>query len=138
EALMHQYHAQAKLIRNETERLLQRASAREDRKRTTGPIFVRPGVGADKNFVVREGLLEVVDEKVFERKPSEVIRAFSLAIDLNLGLSLRTRELIGEFAAASSEALRNDPDSGSRFIELLCDQRDTSNPSRLEQMQDLG
>jgi UTP:GlnB (protein PII) uridylyltransferase len=29
EALMHQYHAHAKLIRNETERLLQRATARE-------------------------------------------------------------------------------------------------------------
>jgi [protein-PII] uridylyltransferase len=138
EALMHQYHAHAKLIRNETERLLQRATARDDKRHKTGPIFIRPGAGADRHFVVREGLLEVVDEKVFERQPSEMIRAFSLSIDLNLGLSLRTRELIGEHAASHAEALRDDVDSGSRFVELLCDQRDTANPSRLEQMQDLG
>jgi [protein-PII] uridylyltransferase len=138
EALMHQYHAHAKLIRNETERLLQRATARDDRKRSPGPVFVRPGAGADKHFVVREGLLDVVDEKVFENKPSEIFRAFSLAIELNLNLSLQTRELIGEFAANNAQALRDDPDSGSRFVELLCDQRDTANPSRLEQMQDLG
>src|SRR4029077_16220795 len=52
--------------------------------------------------------------------------------------ALRTREVIGEFAAGNAEALRADPDAGSRFVELLCDQRDTANPSRLEQMQDLG
>ena len=138
EALMHQYHAAAKLIRNETERLLQRASAPRERKRTTGPIFIRPGAGADKHFVVREGQLEVMDEKVFDRQPSEMFRAFSLAIDLNLGIALGTRELIGEHAAANAAALREDVDSGSRFVELLCDQRDTANPSRLEQMQDLG
>ena len=67
-----------------------------------------------------------------------MFRAFSLAIDLNLGLSLRTRELIGEHAASAPAVLREDPDAGSRFIELLCDQRDTANPSRLEQMQDLA
>jgi [protein-PII] uridylyltransferase len=138
EALMHQYHAHAKLIRNETERLLQRASARDDRRRTTGPVYVRPGAGADKHFVVREGALEVVDEAVFERHPAEIIRGFTLAIELNLGLSLHTRELIGEFAASSAEALREDVDAGSRFVDLLCDARDTANPSRLEQMQDLG
>jgi [protein-PII] uridylyltransferase len=138
EALMHQYHAHAKLIRNETERLLQRASVRDDRRRTTGPIFIRPGAGADKHFVVREGLLEVVDEKVFDRQPSEMIRAFSMGIELNLGIALRTRELIGEHAASNAQALRDDVDSGSRFVDLLCDQRDTANPSRLEQMQDLG
>ena len=38
EALMHQYHAHAKLIRNETERLLQRATAREDQRRKTQPV----------------------------------------------------------------------------------------------------
>jgi len=138
EALMHQYHAHAKLIRNETERLLQRASAPDQKRRTTGPIFIRPGAGADKHFVVREGALEVQDERIFERHPSEMIRAFTLAIDLNLNLALRTREMIGEAAAEHADELRADPDAGSRFVELICDQRDTANPSRLEQMQDLG
>src|SRR5882672_10415913 len=41
EALMHQYHAHAKLIRNETERLLQRATATSEKRRNTGPVFVR-------------------------------------------------------------------------------------------------
>jgi [protein-PII] uridylyltransferase len=139
EALMHQYHAHAKLIRNETERLLQRATARDDgKRRTTGPIFARPGAGPDRNFVVREGALEASGDGVFENQPSEMLRAFSLAIDLNLNLALRTREQIAELAASKAEALRSDPDAGQRFVELLCDQRDTANPSRLEQMQDLG
>ncbi|HVZ72583.1 MAG TPA: [protein-PII] uridylyltransferase [Polyangia bacterium] len=138
EALMHQYHAHAKLIRNETERLLQRASLPDEKRRTTGPIFIRPGAGADKYFVVREGQLEAATDDLFEKHPAEMIRAFSLAIDLNLTLALRTRELIAEHAASHPEALRADPDAGSRFVELLCDSRDTANPSRLEQMQDLG
>ena len=43
EALMHQYHAHAKLIRNETERLLQRATARDDKRRKTQPVFMLGG-----------------------------------------------------------------------------------------------
>src|SRR6185437_1613544 len=125
EALMHQYHAHAKLIRNETERLLQRATAREE-----GPV--------DPSFVVREGALEAVDGSVFEKKPSEMIRIFQVAINFDIPLSLRTLELLGELAATRGEALRADPDSGPRFIEIICDGRDRANPSRLEQMQDLG
>src|SRR5947208_2920854 len=50
EALMHQYHAHAKLIRNETERLLQRATAREDKRRKTKPVFMLAGgKSADPN-----------------------------------------------------------------------------------------
>ena len=40
EALMHQYHAHAKLIRNETERLMQRATARDDQRRKTEPVLM--------------------------------------------------------------------------------------------------
>ncbi len=138
EALMHQYHAHAKLIRNETERLLQRATANPDKRRNTGPVFIRADAAADPSFVVRDGALEVVDEAIFEKKPSEMFRVFSLAIDVDLPVSWRTREFIAEHAASKSEALRADPDVGARFIELLCDTRDRANPSRLEQMQDLG
>src|SRR5450432_4415765 len=138
EALMHQYHAHAKLIRNETERLLQRASASPEKKRNTGPVFIRPDAAADPSFVVRDGALEVLDEVVFERKPSEMLRVFSLAIELDLPIALRTREMIGELAASDPEKLRNDPDAGQCFVSLLCDTRDRANPSRLERMQDLG
>src|SRR3954464_9516406 len=75
EALMHQYHAHAKLIRNETERLLQRATVREDKRRKTMRVRVRGdklgGKTADANFVVRDGALEPIDPGIFERKPSE-------------------------------------------------------------------
>jgi [protein-PII] uridylyltransferase len=139
EALMHQYHAHAKLIRNETERLLQRATARDDKRRKTKPVFMLAGgKAADPNFVVRDGALEPQDPDIFESKPSEMIRIFQVAIGLDVPLALRTREQLGELAASRPELLREDVDAGRRFVELCCDPRDRANPSRLEQMQDLG
>ena len=138
EALMHQFHAHAKLVRRETERLLQRATAREGQRRTTVPVALTGSVPRDPSFVIRDGALEPVDEGVFARKPSEMIRIFSAAVELDLPLALRTRELIAEQAASNGEALRADPDAGPVFVSFLCDKRDRANPSRLEQMQDLG
>jgi [protein-PII] uridylyltransferase len=142
EALMHQYHAHAKLIRNETERLLQRATAREDKRRKTQPVMVLGdklgGKTADAHFVVRDGALEAIDPTHFERRPSEMIRIFQLAIELDVPLALRTREQLGELAASQPALLREDAEAGRRFVQLLCDKRDRANPSRLEQMQDLG
>jgi [protein-PII] uridylyltransferase len=138
EALMHQFHAHAKLVRRETERLLQRATLRDDHRRTTVPVSLGAGAKRDESFVVRDGALEPIDEAVFERKPSEMIRIFSAAIELDVPLSLRARELIGEQAASHAQALRDDANAGRRFIEFLADTRDRANPSRLEQMQDLG
>jgi [protein-PII] uridylyltransferase len=142
EALMHQYHAHAKLIRNETERLLQRATARDDKRRKTQPVMVLGdrlgGKTADASFVVRDGALEPIDPGIFEKKPSEMIRIFQLAIAEDVPLALRTREQLGELAASRPELLREDVETGRRFVELCCDSRDRANPSRLEQMQDLG
>jgi [protein-PII] uridylyltransferase len=137
EALMHQYHAHAKLIRNETERLLQRASAKEGTRRPTQPVMSL-AAGQENKFVVRDGGLEPLEPAVFETKPSEMIRIFQVAINLDLPLSLRTREQLVELAAARPELLRDDREAGRRFVELLCDGRDRANPSRLEQMQDMG
>src|SRR6185369_3981596 len=139
EALMHQFHAHAKLVRRETERLLQRATLRDDHRRTTVPVVLRSAPASrDPSFVIRDGALEPTDESVFEKKPSEMIRIFSTAIELDVPLALRTREVIAEHAAARGEALRADPDTGRRFIAFLTDTRDRANPSRLEEMQDLG
>jgi [protein-PII] uridylyltransferase len=138
EALMHQYHAHAKLIRNETERLLQRASARDQPRRKTQPVIPLAGGQPDPNFAVREGALEPIDAQLFETKPSEMVRIFQVAIAFDLTLSLRTREHIAELAASHATALRDDPEAGRRFVELVCDGTDRANPSRLEQMQDLG
>jgi [protein-PII] uridylyltransferase len=138
EALMHQYHAHAKLIRNETERLLQRATAREDQRRPSRPVVVLEGGAVDESFVVRDGGLEAVDATVFQNNPSEMLRIFEVAITLDIQLSLRTLELVGEMAASHAEGLRSDLKAGAKFVEILCDGRDRANPSRLEQMQDLG
>lgn len=139
EALMHQFHAHAKLVRRETERLLQRATLRNDHQRLTVPVTLSGTAGAeDPSFVLRDGTLEVKDEQVFERKPSDMIRIFSAAMELNVPLALRTREVIAEMAAVHGESLRADPDAGRRFIEVLTDVTDRSNPSRLEEMHDLG
>jgi [protein-PII] uridylyltransferase len=138
EALMHQYHAHAKLIRNETERLLQRATARDEPRRPSQPVPTLDGGAVDDSFVVREGMLEGKDGSVFERKPSDMIRIFQVAIAFDIPLSLRTLEMLAELAATKGEALRGDPDSGRVFVEILCEGRDKANPSRLEQMQDLG
>src|SRR6185295_3245794 len=67
-----------------------------------------------------------------------MVRIFSAAVELDVPLALRTRELIAERAVSASEALRADPDTGPRFVEFLCDTSDRSNPSRVEEMQDLG
>ena len=87
---------------------------------------------------MRDGALEPIDPGIFERKPSEMIRIFQLAIELDVPLALRTREQLGELAASRPELLREDAEAGRRFVELCCDARDRANPSRLEQMQDLG
>ena len=88
--------------------------------------------------MIRDGALEPVDESVFEKKPSEMIRIFSAAVELDVPLALRTREVIAERAASNGEALRADPDTGPRFIDFVCDTSDRANPSRIEEMQDLG
>jgi [protein-PII] uridylyltransferase len=137
EALMHQFHAHAKLIRRETERLLQRAAVREDYRRVTVPVKVSGGA-EDPSFVLRDGAIEPKDEGVFYAKPSEMVRIFSTAIELDVPLALRTRELISEFCVGYREALLDDPDTGRRFVELVTDISDHATPTRLEEVHDLG
>lgn len=138
EALMHHFQRHAKAVSRETERLMQRSSADPSHSAKVVPVSL-PGTGGehDPSFELRDGMLEVKDG-VFARKPSELIRIFSAAIDLDATLGLRTRDLIADRAAHHGAALRADPEAGPRFLTLLTDTRDWATPSRLEQMQDLG
>ena len=138
EALMHQFHAHAKVICRETERLLQRATLRDDYRRKTVPVRLRGATKDDASFVLRDGALEPSNDGLLAEKPSEIIRLFSVAIELSAPLALRTGELISEICATNPESLREDPDSGARFIEVLTDISDTSTPTRLEELHDLG
>ena len=138
EALMHQFHAHAKLIRRETERLLQRAAVREDYRRVTVPVRLRGSAVDDPSFVLRDGFLETTEEGLFYDKPSEIVRIFSVAIELDVPLALRTREVISELCIGYREALLDDPDTGRRFIDLVTDISDLATPTRLEEVHDLG
>jgi [protein-PII] uridylyltransferase len=138
EALMHDFQRHAKTISHETTRLLLRASADPSRRAAQTDLSLNGGGASDPSFVVRDGMLEAVDPGVFERKPSEMFRAFEVAIERDLPIGLQTADLISEQAAHAAEALRRDPESSQRFLAVLTDVRDAATPSRLEQMNDLG
>ncbi|HXU82660.1 MAG TPA: [protein-PII] uridylyltransferase, partial [Polyangia bacterium] len=138
EALMHHFQRHAKAISRETERLMQRASADPTHTPKVVPVKLPGAHQADPSFELRDGMLEVKDPEIFAHKPSELVRIFSVAIDLDATLGLRTRDLVAERATHHGQALRDDPQSGPLFLTLLTDTRDWSTPSRLEQMQDLG
>jgi [protein-PII] uridylyltransferase len=137
EALMHDFQRHAKVISRETTRLMRHASADPERRSEESGLHLNGGL-ADPAFSVRDGMLEVRDASVFEQKPSEMFRAFEVAIERDLPLGLQTADLISEHAAHAGEALRRDPQSAPRFLAVLTDVRDQANPSRLEQMNDLG
>jgi [protein-PII] uridylyltransferase len=136
EALMHHFQRHAKTVSRETERIMQRAS--DDPARQVRVVPIVRGAEEDPSFELRDGMLEAKDGEVFARKPAELIRIFSVAVELDATLGLRTRDLIADRAAHHGAGLREDPESGPRFLSLLTDTRDWATPSRLEQMQDLG
>jgi [protein-PII] uridylyltransferase len=138
EALMHHFQRHAKAVSRETERLMQRASADPAHTPKVVPVVLPGQAEADPSFELRDGMLEVKDAGVFAQKPAELIRIFSVAIEMNATLGLRTRDLVAERAAHHGAELREDPQAGPTFLALLTDTRDWATPSRLEQMQDLG
>jgi [protein-PII] uridylyltransferase len=136
EALMHDFQRHAKAVSRESERLIARASADPQREPRVAAAVVRGR--ADESFELRDGALEVTSPAVFDRRPSEMIRLFQVAADLDAQVGLYTTDLIAERAARPSPALCDDPDAAACFLQLLTDVRDRATPSRLEQMQDLG
>lgn len=138
EALMHAFQTSARTIQRTTERLLQRACGRPSDSGATKPILVSKTGKGDASFVLRKGKLEVKDNLIFERQPSEMIRLFVLCQELDLVVGSTTADLIGELAASHADALRADPDSSRWFMQVLVSVDDKANPSRLEQMNDLG
>ena len=139
EWLMRHYQLHARAVSRETERLMQRASLDPNHEPTVIPVSLRSMKGkVDPNFVIRDGRIEVMDPNAFVTHPSEMIRVFSIGIELGLEVGLRTTDVISELCAERPQALQADPSAGSAFLDILTDTRDKKNPSRLEQMQDLG
>ena len=72
-------------------------------------------------------------------KPSEIMRIFQVAIELDVPVGVAHARAARRVRGVShADACATDAEAGRRFVELLCDERDRANPSRLEQMQDLG
>jgi len=139
EALMRDYQVHANTISRETERLLERASADPNRDPTSIPITLQSGCGSvDESFVLKEGALEAFAPEVFRKNPSEAVRIFCAAIELDVPVGLDALDAIADLCAAHAEALRNDPAAIALFFEVLTDNGDAANPSRLETMADVG
>jgi [protein-PII] uridylyltransferase len=128
EALMQQYFLHAKAVSRETDRLLQRCVVEPQRKPSVRPV--------DTSFTLFNGKLSLHDPEVFRRRPSEMLRIFSVALDTGAEIYGHTKDLIVDRVAEGE--LTKDPAAGREFVRLLCDDRDARNPSLLEQAHDLG
>jgi [protein-PII] uridylyltransferase len=128
EALMQQYFLHAKAVTRETDRLLARCLVEPQRRPSVRPI--------DASFTLFNGQLALQDPDVFRRRPSEMVRIFNVALETGSEIYGHTKDLIAEQAA--HQPLTDDAEAGRELVRLLCDPRDTRNPSLLEQAHDLG
>ena len=128
EALMQQYFLHAKAVARQTDRLLSRCVVEPQKKPSVRSI--------DASFTLFNGQLSLHDPDVFRRRPSEMLRIFTVALELGAEIYGHTKDLIAE--RVSEGSLINDAAAGREFMRLLCDDRDTRNPSLLEQAHDLG
>jgi len=138
EALMRDFQTHARTIRHSTERLMQRVCARGEKRRRARPVNLKGEAGSDPSFVLYDNRLEVKDNFIFERQPSEMLRLFLVSQELDVGIALSTMDLLAELAASRAAELRADPKSAQYFLEALTNIEDRATPSRLEQMQDSG
>jgi [protein-PII] uridylyltransferase len=126
EELMRRHQLYSKMVRHETDRLLERCTIPPQR----APVIRR----IDGSFVTFEGKLQANDPAIFRERPSEMVRIFRVALDLGCELHGHTRDVIAEEA----QRVTGDPDAAAEFLALLADARDRRTPSLLEQMHDLG
>jgi [protein-PII] uridylyltransferase len=138
ESLMHDFQTHARTIQRTTERLMQRVCVQPDDHNKTRPVLIADDAIADPSFVLRRGKLEVKDSFIFEKQPSEMFRIFALSQCQDSAIGLATLDQLAEHAASHGEALRADPDSARRFLDVLINVNDQGTPSRLEQMNDIG
>jgi [protein-PII] uridylyltransferase len=130
EALMQRYFLDAKAVKRETTRLLERCLVDAARKPVTKPL----GDG----FQLWNGLLTCVDREAFRKRPSEWVRIFNVALESGAEIHGRTKEVIADGVDKVGLALRNDAAAQKELLKLLLDDRDQRSPSLLEQTHELG
>jgi [protein-PII] uridylyltransferase len=130
EALMRDYYLHARGVVQVTDRLLESARV---------PARRRPRIAeVDASFITFNGELALRDPKLFERRPSEMVRLFRVAVAEGLPVYGHTRELAAEAIARDPRPLAADPLAHRLLLEALVDLRDAAQPSALEVMQQLG
>ncbi|MEM9058199.1 MAG: [protein-PII] uridylyltransferase, partial [Pseudomonadota bacterium] len=80
-----------------------------------------PASTLNARFQVRNGFLEAVDDRVFERHPSALLEVF-LLLQQNpqlAGVSAATVRLIRENRHRIDDAYRTDPDHGQLFLDII-------------------
>src|SRR5262249_12153927 len=109
EELMRTHQLYAKMVRHETDRLLDRCTIPPQ------PALVIRRV--DGSFVTFEGKLQAHDAAIFRERPSEMVRIFRVALDLGCELHGHTRDVIAEEA----HRVTGDRQAAAEFLALLAD-----------------
>ncbi|HSK04157.1 MAG TPA: hypothetical protein VK932_23045, partial [Kofleriaceae bacterium] len=130
EALMRDYYLHARGVVQVADRLLESARV---------PARRRPRIAeVDASFITFNGELALRDPKLFESRPSEMVRLFRVAVAEGLPVYGHTRELAAETIARDPAPLARDPHSARLFLEALVDMQDSAQPSAFEVMHQLG
>ena len=130
EALMRDYYLHARGVVQVTELLLDSARV---------PARRRPRIAQiDAAFITFNGELAIKDPRLFAERPSEMVRLFRVAVAEQLPVYGHTRELAAETLARDPAPLAADPRAHALLLGALTDLRDTSQPSALEVMNQLG
>lgn len=130
EALMSDYYLHARGVVQVADRLLESARV---------PARRRPRIAEiDASFITFNGELALRDPKLFESRPSEMVRLFRVAVAERLPVYGHTRELAAETIARDPRPLEHDALAHRLLLEALVDLRDAAQPSALEVMQQLG
>ncbi|MBT8495587.1 MAG: HD domain-containing protein, partial [Deltaproteobacteria bacterium] len=129
EALMQRYYLHARGVLTVAERFLEAARIPKRKK----PRLAR----VDASFLLFNGQLAVKDAKVFDDRPSEMVRTFRKAAELDVPIYGHTKDLIEE-RMAGGPVLQGDPVASRLLLDALCDLRDERQPSLLEQMHQVG
>jgi [protein-PII] uridylyltransferase len=130
EALMQRYFLNAKAVKTETARLLERCLIEPQKK---------PNIRAlTGGFQLFNGKLSTSDPEGFRQRPADWVRIFNVALEHDVELYGHTKELIADAVAQHGDKLRHDPAANAEFVKLLLDDRDKRTPSLLEQTHELG
>ncbi len=130
EALMQRYYLHARDVSRLSARILEMARV---------PARHQPRIRRiDSSFLLFNGKLAFTDPRVLRERPSEMVRLFRVALDLDVPIYGHTKELIAEHLDGNEQVLTGDPAAARHFLDALVDPRDHGQPSLLEQMHQIG